>query len=53
MKNNTFKLTIFSISIILLLFLIVPILKMFTHSTLDIFYQSAKEKEVIDSILLT
>src|SRR6056297_1844810 len=53
MKNNTFKLTILSISIILLLFLIVPILKMFTHSTLDIFYQSAMEKEVIDSIFLT
>jgi len=26
---------------------------MFTHSTLDIFYQSAKEKEVMDSIFLT
>jgi len=53
MKNKVFKLIMMSISIILILFLIIPILKMFTHSTLEIFYQSAKEKEVIDSIFLT
>jgi len=53
MKNKVFKLIMVCISIVLLLFLIIPILKMFTHSTLAIFYQSAQEKEVLDSIFLT
>lgn len=53
MKNNTFKLLMLSISVILLMFLTIPILKMFTHSTLDIFYQSVIEKEVMTSIFLT
>lgn len=53
MKEIIFKTIIGIFSTILLLFILMPIIKMFGHTNLEMLYKTSTDKEVIESIFLT
>lgn len=53
MKEIIFKTIIGIFSTILLLFILMPIIKMFGHTNLEMLYKTSTDKEVMESIFLT
>lgn len=53
MRETIFKTTIGILSTILLLFILMPIIKMFGHTSLEILYETSTDKEVMESIYRT